>query len=759
MNRILHCSLRFAAVSLAAIAVVAAKVEDPPLRGYTAESSKAQREWEAKFRAIPDPVRIRESLRVLSSRPNHLGSPHQKQNAEMLRDQFRSYGWQAEIEEFSVLFPTPKERVLEMVAPTKFVARIDEPALKEDPTSGQKSEQLPTYNSYSGDGDVTAPLVYVNYGTPTDYEELDRRGISVRGAIVIARYGGSWRGIKPKVAYEHGAVGCLIYSDPKDDGYAQGEVYPAGAWRPKDGAQRGSVMDMPVYPGDPLTPGIGSTKDAKRLDFKDAVTIMKIPVMPISYADAQPMLAAMTGPVAPDGWRGALPITYRIGPGAARVHLKLAFDWKQTPLYDVIARLPGSTWADEWVMRGNHMDGWVNGAADPLSGLVAELEEARAMGELYKQGWRPKRTIVYMAWDGEEHGLIGSTEWAETHATELQRKAVLYVNSDGNGRGFLNAEGSHYLENLVNTVARDVEDPETRQSVWKRWQAAVIRNGDAKAKGEARGGRADLRIAALGSGSDYTPFIQHLGLPTLNLGFGGEGGGGVYHSIYDSFAWYSRFSDTTFTYGRALAQTVGSIIMRTANAEVLPFQFDHLAETARGYAAEIKALRDAEAARIAETDRQLDDGVFAATNDPWNPLQPPKREALAPSLEFSAVDNAVDSLTRAAQRYERAQTVAIAANLASIALGQVNALLLTADQELLLAEGLPKRPWFKHSLYAPGLYTGYGVKTMPGPREAIDNHDWKSANVELARVAGALDKEAALLHKAALLLEKRNVVP
>ena len=751
---------RIAIAAAALTGIAAARVEDPPLRGYTAESSRVQREWERKYRAIPDAPRIRENLRLLSARPNHLGSPHQKQNAEWVRDQFRSYGWQAEIEEFSVLFPTPKERVLEMVAPTKFVAKIDEPALKEDPTSSQKAEQLPTYNSYSGDGDVTAPLVYVNYGTPADYEILEQRGISVRGAIVIARYGGSWRGIKPKVAYEHGAVGCLIYSDPKDDGYAQGEVYPAGPYRPKDGVQRGSVMDMPVYPGDPLTPGVGSTKDAKRLDFKDAVTIMKIPVLPISYGDAQPMLAAMTGPVAPDAWRGALPITYRIGPGPARVHLKLQFDWKQTPLYDVVAKLPGTTFGDEWVVRGNHMDGWVNGASDPLSGLAAELEEARAMGELYKQGWRPKRTIVYTAWDGEEHGLIGSTEWAETHASELQSKAVLYLNSDGNGRGFLNAEGSHYLENLVNAVARDVSDPETGGTVWKRWQAAVIRTGDAKAKAEARGARADLHIGALGSGSDYTPFIQHLGIPTLNLGFGGEGGGGgVYHSIYDSFAWYTRFADTSFVYGRALAHTVGTLIMRTADADVLPYQFDQLAETARGYSAELKALRDGEAAKIAEVNRQLDEGTWAATNDPWNPLVAPKREALAPTLEFARLDNSLDSLTRASQRFERAEAAAIAQNLAAVALGQLNAVLRGADQAMLLPEGLPKRPWFKHSLYAPGLYTGYGVKTMPGAREAMDNHDWKAANAEMLRIANAMDKEAGLIHRAADVLEKKNVVP
>lgn len=753
----MHPFVRLASVSALSIAAMAATAEDPPLRGYTAESSRIQREWESKFRAIPEARRIRETLQRLSSRPNHLGSPHQKENAEWLRDQFRSWGWEADLAEYHVLFPTPKERLLEMVAPTRFVARLDEPALKEDPTSAQKSEQLPTYNSYSGEGDVTAPLVYVNYGTPADYEELEKRGISVRGAIVIARYGGSWRGIKPKVAYERGAVGCLIYSDPKDDGYAQGEVYPAGPWRPKDGVQRGSVMDMPVHPGDPTTPGVGSTRDVQRLARENAATIMKIPVLPISYGDAQPLLAAMTGPVAPESWRGALPITYRIGPGPARVRLKLSFNWNITPLYNVIAKLPGATWPDEWVVRGNHMDGWVNGAEDPLSGLTPELEEARAMGELLKLGWRPKRTIVYAAWDGEEHGLIGSTEWAEHHSEELKRKAVMYVNTDGNGRGYLQAGGSHYLEHLVNSVARDVEDPETKESVWKRWQAAVIRTGDAKAKAEARGGRADLRLYALGSGSDYTPFIQHLGIPTLNLGFGGEGGGGIYHSIYDTFTWYTRFSDTTFAYGRALAQVVGSIVMRTANADVLPYQFDHLVETARGYTSELKTLRDETAARIAETNRQLDEGVFRLTTDPWNPLQPPPREPAAPALEFARLDNSLDSLARAAQRYERAQAAAVLNNLAGVALSPLNALLQRADQEMLLPEGLPRRPWFRHSLYAPGLYTGYGVKTMPGVREAIDQRDWSAADREIGRAAGALSREAALLHQAATILERRIV--
>jgi N-acetylated-alpha-linked acidic dipeptidase len=439
--------------------------EDPPIRGFTTASAKIEREWEAKMKVIPEPARMREAMRRLTAHPHHLGSPYGKDNADWLRAQFESYGWDAKIERFDVLFPTPIARVLELVAPTKFTARIDEPIVKEDPTTNQKSEQLPTYNAYSADGDVTAPLVYVNYGVPADYDQLERRGISVKGAIVIARYGGSWRGIKPKVAYEHGAVGALIYSDPRDDGFAEGEVFPAGPYRPKDGVQRGSVLDMPVYPGDPLTPGVGASPGAKRLDRKDAATIMKIPVMPISYADAQPLLAAITGQVAPESWRGGLPITYHIGPGAAVVHLELTFDWTLKPLYDVIAKLPGSTNPDEWVVRGNHHDGWVNGAEDPISGLVPELEEARALGALYKQGWRPKRTIIYAAWDGEEPSLLGSTEWVEEHMTELRQKGVFYLNTDGNGRGYFGVEGSHSLERFAHEVGNEIQDPESNVTV------------------------------------------------------------------------------------------------------------------------------------------------------------------------------------------------------------------------------------------------------------------------------------------------------
>jgi len=722
----------------------------PDLRGYSDASARVQREWESKFRAIPDPQRMRNAMQRLSARPHHVGSPYGKDNAEWLAAQFRSYGWDAQIERFDVLFPTPKERVLELVAPTTYRAKLQEPAVSIDPTSNQQAEQLPTYNAYSGEGDVTAPLVYVNYGIPADYEELDRLGISVKGAIVIARYGMSWRGIKPKLAAEHGAIGAIIYSDPRDDGYQQGEVFPEGAWRNPNGVQRGSVMDMPVRSGDPLTPGVGATPDAKRLAIKDAETIMKIPVLPISYGDAQPLLAALKGPVAPDDWRGGLPITYRIGQGPARVHLKMTFNWDQKPLWDVVARLRGSTYPDEWIVRGNHHDAWVNGAEDPIAGLVPELEEARALGELVKQGWRSKRTIVYTAWDGEEPALLGSTEWVEAHGDELAQHAVAYINTDGNGRGFFGAGGSHTLEKFVNDVIKDVEDPETKLTVWKRSQLATIRFGSAEARKDARS-RADLHIDALGSGSDFTPFLQHAGVATLNVGFGGEDGGGIYHSIYDDFYWFTHFSDTSFVYGKALAQSVGTMVMRLADAELLPFAFTNLAETAKGYLTELQKLRDSRAEQFAERARQLDEGAYSATNDPRNPTNAPKRVAEPPHLNFASLQNSIDALERAADDYEKAVQRAHengGAALARASLVSVNAKLTQAERAMTSPAGLPSRPWYKHLLYAPGLYTGYGVKTMPAAREAIEQGRWDEANVELARVAAAIDAEAALVRSA-----------
>ncbi|MFL6332514.1 MAG: transferrin receptor-like dimerization domain-containing protein [Pyrinomonadaceae bacterium] len=752
--------LRPLAAFLLLCAVLSAQALPPQdgkaVSGFSAARAGQQRALEARFDALLKKENLREWMRRLSSRPHHVGSPHDKDNAEFMAGLFRSWGYDAQVETFDVLFPTPKTRVLELTAPVRYAARLSEPTLKEDATSAQTSEQLPVYNAYSIDGDVTGQLVYVNYGVPRDYDELERRGIDVKGKIVLARYGGSWRGIKPKVAAEHGAVGCLIYSDPRDDGYFQGDVYPQGAYRSEWGAQRGSVADMPLFPGDPLTPGVGAVKGAKRLELKSAPTLTKIPVMPISYGDAQPLLRALGGPVAPAAWRGALPLTYHLGPGPAAVHLKLEFNWDTKTIYDVVARLKGSERADEWVVRGNHHDAWVNGAEDPVSGMVALLEEARAVGELAKAGWRPKRTIVYCAWDGEEPGLLGSTEWAEAHAEELQRHAVVYVNSDSNGRGFLGVGGSHTLEKFVNEVARDVTDPEKQITVWERERASRMLEGSADERKELRE-RADWRISALGSGSDYTPFLQHLGVASLNIGFGGEDGGGSYHSIYDSFEHYTRFGDPGFDYGVALAQVGGRVVLRFAEADTLPFDFGNFTDTVARYVQEVTKLAETTRNEIAERNRMLSEGTYKAVYDPTETYVLPKEEALpAAAPDLAPLGRALTKLQESAKSYQAAfDSPAARERLSSSAETQarLDQILMGFERSMTREAGLPRRPWFKHQVYAPGFYTGYGVKTLPGVREAVEQHNWAEAAEQVTIASATLERAAAEIDRATALLQ------
>ncbi|HEX7897334.1 MAG TPA: transferrin receptor-like dimerization domain-containing protein [Planctomycetota bacterium] len=681
---------------------------------------------EARFDALVRKENLSEWMNRLAARPHHLGSAYDKDNAEWMAAKFKDWGYETSIEESRVLFPTPKTRRLEMEG---FKAALEEPALKEDATSSQKAEQLPVYNAYSIDGDVTGELVYVNTGVPKDYEELERRGIDVRGKIVIARYGGSWRGIKPKAAAERGAIGCVIYSDPREDGYAKGDVYPKGAHRAAFGAQRGSVMDMPLHPGDPLTPGWGSTPDAKRLALKDAPTLTKIPVLPISYEDALPFLRAIGGPVAPEAWQGALPLTYHLGPGPARARLNVEFDWKIVPCYSVIAKLKGRERPDSWVLRGNHHDAWVNGADDPVSGMVAVMEEARVIAELAKAGWRPRRTIVFCAWGGEEQGLLGSTEWVETHAAELKAKAVAYVNSDNNSRGFLRAQGSHSLEKLVNQVARDVVDPQTGVNVLERLRALRLTRGTAEEKKEART-RDDLRLGALGSGSDYTAFLDHLGVASLDLRYGGEGVGGSYHSIYDSIDHYTRFVDPGFAYGVALVKTAGRVVLRLAEAETLPFSFAASAEAIAGYAKEVEKLADDLRRETEEHNRLVREKRYEAAADPTRTYVAPKLQEAVPPIDFSALKAAVEKLSASAK-----------------AGGPVQESVYLTERALTRPEGLPRRPWFKHLIYAPGFYTGYGVKTLPGVREALEERDWAEARIQIAAVAEAIERYAQVLTK------------
>jgi len=751
-------------LSLLLCAILANAAEDVPARmlGFSDAHAANQQALEKKFDSQLDPADQRAWLERMSAEPNHIGAAHNKANAEFMLEKFREWGWDAQIETFYVLFPTPTKQALKMIAPTQFTARLHEPAVDGDRTSDKTKDALPPYHAYGADGDVAGELVYVNQGMPDDYKELDRRGISVKGRIVIARYGGGWRGLKPKLAYEHGAIGCLVYSDPRDDGYAVGDVYPKGGHRPSDGVQRGSVADMPVYSGDPLTPGIGATKEAKRLSIADAKTVLKIPVMPISYADAQPLLAALDGPVAPEGWGGALPITYHIGPGPAKVHLTIQSEWGLKPIYNVIAMIKGSEFPDQWVIRGNHHDGWVFGAWDPLSANSALMAEAKAIGALVKDGWRPKRTLVYASWDGEEAGLLGSTEWAETHADELRRKVVLYVNSDTNGRGFLRAAGSHSFQNLVNQVAAEVRDPQTGVTVLKRLQARVLLDGnqrgadeDSKKTARRVAAGAAPPIGALGSGSDYTPFLQHLGIASLDIRYGGEDkDSGIYHSIYDSFDHFVRFGDPDFAYGVALAKTIGRVMLRVADADLLPARFSDFADTVAQYADEVRKLADALRERTDEQHRLLDEKVFQLAGDPTETYAPPEREAKVPFLNFAPLDNALSKLKQSAKACDDACARAIRSDANPSQLTRVNALLQSLEQTLLHDAGLPGREWYRHMIYAPGLHTGYGVKTLPGVREAIEQRRWPEVDQYMNIIAGVLNTYSERLDEATAALKQ-----
>ncbi|HVZ96867.1 MAG TPA: transferrin receptor-like dimerization domain-containing protein [Chitinophagaceae bacterium] len=687
---------------------------------------------------------IGETIKRLSAYPHHISSPGDKENAEYILSLYKQWGWDAHIETFHVLFPTPKTRVLEMISPTGYKALLKEAALKEDPTSGQAG-QLPTYNAYSADGDVTGDLVFVNYGLPDDYKVLEKMGIDVKGKIVIAKYGRSWRGTKPKVAQEHGAIGCILYSDPMDDGYFHGDVYPKGAYKNEYGVQRGSVMDMVIYPGDPLTPGVGATEDAKRLDRSAASNLLKIPVLPISYHDAAPLLEALDGPVAPDSWHGGLPFAYHIGPGKAKVHLKLEFNWNIVPCYDVIAKMEGAKYPDEWVIRGNHQDAWVNGANDPLSGQAAMLEEAKSIGELVSKGWRPARTLVYCSWDGEEPALLGSTEWLETHENELQQKAVVYINSDDNGRGYFFAEGSHALEPLVDEIAKDVTDPETHVSVFERRKAHDAIEAGSNDATEKAWSRKNLQLGAMGSGSDYSSFIQHAGIPSLDFGYGGENGGGEYHSIYDSYYDFTHFKDPGFLYEVALAQTAGRAVLRMANADELPFDFTHLYTTVNSYTDDLMNLLKSERESANLQNEIIEAGAYAIGEDPTKHFIAPAVKSSVPYLDFSPLQNALQELKKATDTLKVVFQDKIKNNDAP---DELNQSLYRAEQQLLDEDGLPRRPWYKHTLYAPGFYTGYGVKTMPGIREAIEQRNWKEAQQQIGVDAEAIHRLSAYLNNA-----------
>ena len=698
------------AAALCATSLAWGQTDAKPLRGFSKANTAKQRALEAQLLKVPRADLVREYIQVMSEEPHHTGSQASVDVAKYVLGKFKEWGLDAELEEFEGLMPTPRERYLELIEPENYVPTLQEPAIPEDKDSSDPG-QLPSYNAYSPDGDVTGQIVYVNYGMPADYEKLAELGISVEGKIVLARYLGGWRGIKPKVAAEHGAIGCLIFSDPRDDGYFQNDPYPKGASRPEFGVQRGSTMDMPIHPGDPLTPGWGSVPGGRRLEIAEAKTLPKIPVFPISWGDAMPILRNLGGPVAPEKWRGALPLTYHIGPGPAKVRLKLEFDWTIPTGYNVIARIPGSEFPDEWIIYGNHHDAWVNGAMDPVSGNAALMETARAVAAALKEGWRPRRTLIFASWDAEEWGLIGSTEWAEKHADELRGKTVVYFNSDSNRQGILSFSGSHTLERFLNDAARDLTDPRTGKSTWEVMKEDALKKaGDDDEKKKKIDSRRDLRIGALGSGSDYTVFLDHLAISSVNTAFRAPVFG-VYHSIYDSFDWYRRFGDPEFMYGRTLAQFHALAMARMADADVLPFEFTNFADTLSVYLDELDKL-----------------------------LKNKRRKHPAVSLDLVPLRDGQEQIAEAAAAYEKAFEEVFSNGGPNGDVAKVNAELRKFEQRMRLEGGLPgEREWYKHALYAPGFYTGYGVKTIPGVRESIEQNEWATAGEQVKVVRGIFD--------------------
>ena len=717
------------------------------LSPISAQTGGSGADLEKRFDGMISSAEMDGWMKTMASEPNHVGSPHDKANADMTLAQFKEWGWDAHIETFKVLYPTPLSETVELIAPVRFKATLTEAPIPGDESLSRTANQLPAYVAYQGDGDVTAPLVYVNYGMKEDYDTLERLGVSVRGKIVIARYGVGWRGLKPKLAQEHGAVGCIIYSDPRDDGYAVEDVYPKGPARPANGFQRGSVADMTLYPGDPLTPGVGATENAQRLTRETAPAVLKIPVLPISHGDAQHFLAALDGRVVPAAWRGSLPITYHVGGGAAQVHLAVKSEWGLKPIYNVVAMMKGSAYPDQWIMRGNHHDGWVFGAADPMSGHIAMMAEAKAIGALAAQGWRPKRTLVYLSWDAEEPMLLGSTEWAETHAAELKAKGLVYINSDGNGRGFMNAEGSHSLQHLVNSVAADVVDPETKATVAARKRAQMqiaslapgaseeVRDNAKIAADPAR----DYPIGPLGSGSDYSPFLQHLGLAALNVGFGGEGEvGGVYHSAYDTWEYYSRFADPGFVYSAVLAKTVGRLVLRMADADVPVQRYADFAETITRYLGEVRKLADNKRDAAEAQAKMISSDAFRLADDPTKTRGAPTALKSVPHFNLAPLENAADRLTKSAKAYDAALT-ANASKLSEATKGRLFEATRETEQTLALDIGLPGRSWYKNMIYAPGAFTGYGAKTLPGVREAIEEERWDDVDRYAMLTATALN--------------------
>jgi N-acetylated-alpha-linked acidic dipeptidase len=695
------------------------------IRGFFTEHVGSERAAEQKLLQIPDAANAEANLRQLTAEPHMAGTEASHRVAQWLLAQYQSYGFDAAIESYSVYLPSPKERELELVEPEKQTLATPEQPYEWDKDT-YDARAVPAFNAYSASGEATAQVVYVNYGMVDDYRRLDDLGVRVDGKIVIARYGQGFRGIKAQLAEEHKAAALLIYSDPADDGFFAGDPYPRGPWRPASGIQRGSILYTSKYPGDPLTPGVAATADAKRLSPADAKSLPHIPVLPINARDAAVILSHMGGQNVPHGWQGTLPFTYHLGPGEAVVHLKLQMDYQQRNIYDVIARIHGED-DNSWVLFGNHHDAWVFGAVDPNSGTASMLEAARALGRLARDGWKPKRTIIFCEWDAEEFGLIGSTEWVEAHQAELQQKALTYVNTDVGVAGpEFGASAVPSLKEFVREVTQSVSDPGAGRSVFDVWKErlakqAVNPTGVARSEPKATGDD-PVPLGALGAGSDFCPFLDHAGIPAVDMGFGGPYG--VYHSLYDDFYWMKHFGDPSFAYHAAMGRIIGTMALRLSNADVMPFDYSAYAREISGMVTELQK-------------RATEVGTATAGNNAG--------KGAAPSVDMNPAVDAAAQLTASAQRAQQALNALGSAGMDAGQLAKVNHELAVIEQDFLAAQGLAGRPWYRHQIYAPGSYTGYESVVIPGVREPLDRKDYAGAQAAAAELAESLRRAATQL--------------
>ena len=717
----LRASYFLAAVALVVAASWLSAQQTPRIRGFSAASSAAETARERELKAMPTAKAAEADFDVMTAEPHHTGSPYEIKLADYVADQFKQMGIASTKYEYSVLLPWPKERRIEIVAPDQMKLQVEEEKIRGDQWA-DKPGILPAYNAYSPSGDVTAEIVYVNFGVPADYETLDKLGISVKGKIVLVRYGGSWRGIKPKVAAEHGAIACLIYSDPHEDGYFQGDVYPDGPFRGAGMIQRGSVMDMPRYPGDPSTPDRPSKPGVERLPMDKIETFSPIPVQPMSYRDGVELLKRLKGPTAPESWRGSLPITYRIGPGPAKVHVNLQMDYGQRRLINVVGKITGAVAPDEWVIVGSHRDAWTFGASDSVSGHVSMMAVARAMSAMMKKGWQPRRSVLFISWDGEEQGLLGSTEFVEDLTTELKAKVAVYVNRDA-GAGGLNFSSSavHSLTPFVHELAQSIQPESGGKTLYDGWLERSREQAPAATTPP---------VGALGSGSDYTAFLDHVGIPSMDMGLNGRGGDGSYHSTYDNPTWFKKYIDPQFTFSVLASQTTGVALLRLADAEVLPFDYETYGRQILEYIAEIEQQATKASADGA---KRVNFAGLRAAAEAFAKAGADVR-ARGESLLGGAGSNGVSAPADSRQGAVPGDPFA-----------EINHRLMMAERDLIEPAGLPDRPWYRHVVYAPGLYTGYGVKTIPGVREAVDSGNYTRAAEQATVVIRALQRATKTL--------------